>query len=545
LFGAGALHAQAGPYDPQVGFGSTDAIARDDPRIIGWATSGTIVRGSADISDPGAPNVLFGSVSNAYGAADAMVDDGTPTVSLGDGGMVTMTFGFSIQNYAGPDFAIFENGFVPDGLTTGAAFLELAHVEVSSDGLNFFRFDSVSLTQTSTQTLGGDGGDPYGNTDASDLHNLAGKYIAGYGTPFDLQELAGVSPLLDIDAVTHIRVIDVVGSIDSEYGTLDSMDNLINDPFTTFVPQGGFDLDAIAILIPEPASGSLLLLSGLAGLAMRRRRVQRTGTMPRVHHSRRGFTLVELLVGIAILAVLTSLIFVAAGRAIDSANTTAAQNKLRQLAMANLSYAGEHGTYCPAQSADNKTRWHGARDSSGEAWDPARGYLAPYMRDGHYLELCPLLSGHENVSTFEEGAGGYGYNAAYIGGTASQYGWDYAHPNRPGNVPNPAQTVMFTTTAFARAGGLQEYPYTEPPKAAVAPGFPAKSLQPSTHFRASGGRAIVAWCDGSVSLVEKNDASGPEYYGGNSENAQVGWFGPMEHNGYWNPKYAEQVSRGN
>lgn len=264
--------AQAGPYDPQVGFGATEAISKDDPRIIGWATSGTITRGPIFAQLPGGPAASFGGISDALGIADAIQIDSTPVVSLGDGGIITMSFGFAFENNPGPDFAIFENGIVFDGDTSGNAFLELGHVEVSSDGTNFFRFASESLTPTSTQVGG------FGTLEASNLHNLAGKYTAGWGTPFDLEELDG-TPGLDINAVTHVRIIDVVGAVAPlpfgdpiNPGTLDSEGNYINDPYTTTFPSGGFDLDAIAILIPEPSSASLFLLAGLGWLARRRTR---------------------------------------------------------------------------------------------------------------------------------------------------------------------------------------------------------------------------------------------------------------------------------
>jgi hypothetical protein len=79
------------------------------------------------------------------------------------------------------------------------------------------------------------------------VHNLAGKYRVNYGTPFDLSELAGI-PLLDVSQITHVRLIDVVGSIDPLYGTLDSQGNYINDPFTTPWVSSGFDLDGVAVL---------------------------------------------------------------------------------------------------------------------------------------------------------------------------------------------------------------------------------------------------------------------------------------------------------
>jgi hypothetical protein len=81
---------------------------------------------------------------------------------------------------------------------------------------------------------------------ARNLNNLAGKYVTNYGTPFDLQELENTTGL-DINNITHIRLVDVVGSIDKHAAT-DKDGNIINDPYPTAFPTGGFDLDALAVL---------------------------------------------------------------------------------------------------------------------------------------------------------------------------------------------------------------------------------------------------------------------------------------------------------
>ena len=120
-------------------------------------------------------------------------------------------------------------------------FLELAFVEVSSDGVDFVRFSAHSLSQNDSQITS------FGIINTSLINNLAGKYRIQYGTPFDLAELSD-SSAIDIMHITHIRIIDVVGSINPLYGSLDTANNFINDPFPTPFISSGFDLDAVGVI---------------------------------------------------------------------------------------------------------------------------------------------------------------------------------------------------------------------------------------------------------------------------------------------------------
>lgn len=254
---------QAGPYAPAAGQSGSTAIPYNDSRFVGWATGGTLVRGPQDINNPTGPVASFGVLSDALGPAGTST---TAVVSLGDGGSATLTFDQSIRNGPGADFAVFENGF-------SDTFLELAFVEVSSDGVHFFRFPSYSETQTTTQVGG------FGLLDPTNLHNLAGKYRVGYGTPFDLDDLLPLAgPTLDLNHITHVRVIDVVGRIDAAPGnpsytpSLDSLSRVINDPYSTPFASSGFDLDGIGVInqVPEP---TILCGSGIVvGILLRRQR---------------------------------------------------------------------------------------------------------------------------------------------------------------------------------------------------------------------------------------------------------------------------------
>ncbi len=250
--------AFAGIYAPAAGQSGSTAIAAGDSRIIEWAnTVVNLTRGPQNIANPGGPLATFGTASAALGAANNSL------VSLGDGGSITLGFPLPIGNKPGFDFAVFENGFASAGL----AYLELGFVEVSSNGTNFFRFPSISTTQTATQVA------TFGLLDATDLHNLAGKYVAGFGTPFDLSDLVGVSALLDVNDVRYVRVVDVVGSINPSYGTTDSFGNFVNDPYATAFSSSGFDFDAVGVLsaVPEPGTAAFGLVVIVASFTRRRR----------------------------------------------------------------------------------------------------------------------------------------------------------------------------------------------------------------------------------------------------------------------------------
>ncbi|CAM3061865.1 hypothetical protein [Rariglobus hedericola] len=257
--------AHGGPYSGPAGTEGSEAIHMNDSAFTAWATGvSELVRGPVNIANPGLGNASFGTGNSALGSPGGDgEDDVYEVVSLGDGGWITLTFDKPITNGAGWDFAVFENGF-------SNTFLELAFVEVSSNGIDFFRFESVSLTPVTTQ-IGG-----FGSVDTTNLHNLAGKYRTGWGTGFDLSELSIIGSLLDINAITHVRIVDVVGTIDPAHASYDSLGNIINDPYSTPFNTGGFDLDAIGVryeAIPEPAS--LALLAGFASVCFigtRRRR---------------------------------------------------------------------------------------------------------------------------------------------------------------------------------------------------------------------------------------------------------------------------------
>lgn len=230
-------------FPPPAGKYESTAIYKDSLINIDWANTCTIFRGYIDQTDTtvtfeGSNKATYGSSLYGSGPADDLV------VSLGDQGIAILTFDPPIKNGVGPDFSVFENSF-------SNSFLELAFVEVSSDGKRFVRFPSTSLTQSSVQV------GTFDTLDATKINNLAGKYRMGYGTPFDLEDVID-STGIDPSNITHVKIIDVGGCLNPGFQSVDSEGRIINDPWPTPFGTGGFDLDAVSVLDHYPAPDSLL-----------------------------------------------------------------------------------------------------------------------------------------------------------------------------------------------------------------------------------------------------------------------------------------------
>lgn len=223
----------------------TNGVAADSSIIRGWALSCRVQRGYINIADTTARYTHGGVSSNrAFFGADSMATgpaDGTMScVSLGDGGTAVLQFSKAIGNGEGPDFAVFENAYeAPPG--SGTYFIELAFVEVSSDGHHYVRFPALSLGPGTAQV------GSFAPMDPETVSNLAGKHPAGIGTAFDLEELKD-SAGIDINHISHVRIVDAVGCIDPAYATYDSQGNKVNDPWPTPFHTGGFDLDALGVI---------------------------------------------------------------------------------------------------------------------------------------------------------------------------------------------------------------------------------------------------------------------------------------------------------
>jgi hypothetical protein len=226
---------------PAAGAAGTTAIHMSSNAVVSWADGYTNVQYGTDVDE------TWMTPEKALGPAEGTSYE---VVALGRGGQITLTFPNGISDRPGADFTVFENAI-------SDVFLELAWVEISSDGTNFVRFPNYSDTPYSIGA--------YGELYTGWVYGLAGKYRQGYGTPFDLNELriaynAQLSgntdfspafatalmngfPQLDLSRITHVRLIDIVG----DGAALDARGETIYDPYAT-TGSAGFDLDAVGVL---------------------------------------------------------------------------------------------------------------------------------------------------------------------------------------------------------------------------------------------------------------------------------------------------------
>ncbi|HEV3138263.1 MAG TPA: PEP-CTERM sorting domain-containing protein [Pirellulales bacterium] len=223
-------NASAGPYAPPAGQPGSTAIPDTSPLFVEWASGfQNYVQGSPI-------NLSFTNPAKALGPAKGTAFDVT---ELGNGGQITLTFDKAIlASQNGPDFAVFGNGFED-------TYEKLAYVDVSQDGQHWLRMPNHDLTPAHVST--------FGLTDPTNIDGLAGKYRAGFGVPFSLNDVG-------LAWASYVRLVDIVGDGSAK----DSSGNPIYDPYPN---DNGFNVGGVGVLsaVPEPAS--FVLLAAGAALA--------------------------------------------------------------------------------------------------------------------------------------------------------------------------------------------------------------------------------------------------------------------------------------
>lgn len=251
--------------------------------------------------------------------------------------------------------------------------------------------------------------------------------------------------------------------------------------------------------------------------------------MARFPHDRKraAFTLVELLVVLAMMGLLISLLLPSLGEGRARGQRAACASNLRQLHLANVQHAVESGRYVAAAKdlwAANRHRWHGIRANLASKFESAEGPLVSYLGQSGRIRECP--SSDFSYDGFEAGNGGYGYNSVGVGSraykTSEEEAWRVGIA--PEEIKESSQTIMFADTAFpaTRNGSVRaiEYSFAEPYRSVLGHGRLGGGMDPSIQFRHRGA-ANVVWVDGHVSAQEMSFSKSR----GAFKQLNIGWFG--------------------
>jgi prepilin-type processing-associated H-X9-DG protein len=207
-----------------------------------------------------------------------------------------------------------------------------------------------------------------------------------------------------------------------------------------------------------------------------------------------AFTLLEVLVVVATVAVLAAILLPAFSRGRDAARTAQCLDNLRQLGLAAQMYWEDHEgrlfPYLTGATNGGRVYWFGWLQNGAEGdrdFDPTWGALYPYLQ-GRGVEVCPALD-YRNALYKAKATGasyGYGYNL-HLG----------AHPITLNRLPCPSDTILFSDAAQVndfQAPASPEHPMLEEfyyVDADTGAGYP------NAHFRHRQ-QANALFCDGHV-----------------------------------------------
>ena len=213
-----------------------------------------------------------------------------------------------------------------------------------------------------------------------------------------------------------------------------------------------------------------------------------------------AFTLLELIVVIAIVALLMAILVPGLSHARAAMRTTACASNTRQMSMALQMYRDESdGWIFPLRkslAASGTLWWFGFEAAGGpkaegsRILDRTRGRLWPYYQASDSIEICPafaLDSGHYKPK-YTTNWTTYGHPLSLMNPAA---------PVRTGDIERPGDTVAFADSAqinFFQAPASPNHPMFEQ-------WYYISRLERTVHY-VHGGRANASMYDGHVRMLD-------------------------------------------
>jgi prepilin-type N-terminal cleavage/methylation domain-containing protein/prepilin-type processing-associated H-X9-DG protein len=220
--------------------------------------------------------------------------------------------------------------------------------------------------------------------------------------------------------------------------------------------------------------------------------------MRKSQQCRRAFTLIELLIVIAVIGILASLMLPALTQAKIAARRITCVSNLRQLGIASQMYWDENDgdafRYILGSSNGSTIYWFGwienwtPGNEGLRQFDPSRSALYGHLR-GRGVEICPAFNYSSRLfKPKATGASyGYGYNV-HLSAPTNQ------PPLKINRVTRPSDIAL-----FADAGQINTFQEPASPDNPLLEEFYyITDTEPTVHFRHQR-RANVIYCDGHVS----------------------------------------------
>ena len=175
----------------------------------------------------------------------------------------------------------------------------------------------------------------------------------------------------------------------------------------------------------------------------------------RVARTHSAFTLVELLIVIAIIAILAAMLLPVLARASLRAKRIQCLSNTRQMAMTAGIYGDDNGSFYPI------AQWFDGNTGNSYNWDMSLVYntagvvtvVPGILWQGQaniQIQQCPAFTGSAN--SIDNPYTGYNYNTSYIG---HGQGEAISQPAKTSDVHHPAKTVIFGDGQYA--AGANKY----------------------------------------------------------------------------------------